>query len=196
MGLLYRPWWKDRLRAVELFGLAAVAWAVGASLISVGASHHMLLGHPVFAIGAAGCALVAIALTRQSRQAWRQAAGRSHGAKVEKTSSREARGPLRSAGWRVRTGVQLPGAREDADMVLQRRRLRVVVEIKSFRYWGQSAREMKALAQVHRQMQALQAHASIIWLPQAKSKPDLELDERVRVVFGPVGCLVQALDSR
>lgn len=183
MGMFYRPWWGDRLRAAGFLVLAAAAWAIGVGLFLAGIDRG-LWRRPMILLTLLTCVLAALLFVSQSRRIWRRAAARHYGAQVEHTAGREARRLLRQAGWNVRLDVALPGSRENIDLLARRGRSQVLVEIKSFHAWGGGFRETKTLAQVRRQMEAMNARQAVVWLPQSRSRVVSEMEPGIFLVCG------------
>jgi hypothetical protein len=100
--------------------------------------------------------------------------------------------------WTVRAQVPLPGRREDADLVVLKKRGQVlcVVEIKSWMTWrATDPRCEKAAAQNARQKQALNACAAFLWLPQARFQPPVAVSRGQWVIHGDAHALRQAIES-
>lgn len=149
--------WRNNLRRRNLFLGALTAAAANAVIpvVDLGLQANVIL-----------CAALAVLAANQHRRAQ----VRQHGQHVEAKCGQLAKTALESDGYTVALGQRLRSG-GDIDLVAAKDGSSVVVELKSFRYWGARGRddwrEKKAIEQVLRQQDTIAAKAAVIWLPMA-----------------------------
>jgi len=149
--------WRENLRRKAAYTLGAAAF--GANLI-----------YPFIASGAAVSAGLCATLGLLALYEHRKAKARQFGQRVEAVHGELARAALETAGYRVELGKRLRTG-GDADLIIGQGLRSAVVEIKSYHFWNarrqDKPRESKAIEQVLRQQEVLNADSALIWLPVA-----------------------------
>lgn len=178
MSRPFRPW----RRSLVLSGLCGVV-AVAALWqgFAVGTRDSLVVA-----------AVFALVMAWGARRNMKRAGSRKFGLAMEHAALARLGPRLDSLGISWRKNVPLSGL-GDADLVVNTRHGRIVVEIKSFGRWRQilvfaGARERAALAQAARAADALRARRAVVWLPQGRKSFLQGIfgagGRGVRVVFG------------
>lgn len=191
----FAPWIKDQRQAM-------LSGTVGAGLLGMAALPFIQPQlPPAWIIGFGLAGVVAVA---HSARLFRRSKSRAFGKFLESRYIPRAIGELSRHGLHAKANVMVNGL-GDVDMVVMGNSYQaVVVEIKSFRRWGQfffipGKRERQAIQQVRRQQAALRAYQAVIWLPQGQPTLFQRLlgpsSGGVRIVFGREDKLAKELIS-